>query len=73
MVGAGMGSATTTYSERDYREGTIVIDFYDEQTKGLIFQGTLQTEVKEKAKKREKTIPKNIAKLMKKYPVKPIR
>ena len=69
--GAGMGSSTTTYSERDYREGTIVIDFYDEKTKKLVFQGTLQTEVKEKAKKREKSIPYNVAKLMKKYPVKP--
>lgn len=71
--GAGMGSSTTTYSERDYRVGTIVIDFYDEGTKGLVFQGTLQTEVQEKAKKREKTIPKNIAKLMTKYPVKPAK
>ena len=69
--GTGMGSATTTYSESDYIEGTIVIDFYDEETKMLIFQGTLQTTVKEKPKKREKSIPKNIAKLMNKYPVKP--
>lgn len=68
--GPGMGTSTTTYSERDYRVGTIVIDFYDEQTKKLVFQGVLQTEVQEKAKKREKTIPKNIARLMGKYPVK---
>ncbi len=71
--GTGMGSATTTYSEYDYIEGTIVIDFYDEETKKLIFQGTLQTTVKEKPKKREKTIPKNVAKLMRKYPVKPVK
>ena len=71
--GSGMGTSTTTYSERDYREGTIVIDFYDEETKGLVFQGVLQTEVQEKAKKREKTIPKNIAKLMTKYPVKKLK
>ncbi len=71
--GAGMGSATTTYSERDYKMGTIVIDFYDEETRKLVFQGTLQTEVNEKAKKREKSIPKNVAKLMKKYPVKPVK
>ncbi|MCK5278527.1 MAG: DUF4136 domain-containing protein [Cyclobacteriaceae bacterium] len=69
--GPGMGTSTTTYSERDYRVGTIVIDFYDEETKKLVFQATMQTEVKEKAKKREKSIPKNVAKLMKKYPVKP--
>ena len=50
-----------------------MIDFYDEETKGLVFQGVLQTEVQEKAKKREKTIPKNIAKLMTKYPVKKLK
>jgi hypothetical protein len=63
----------SNYSERDYKFGTIVIDFYDEQSKHLFFRGTLQTEVHEKAKKREKSIPKNVAKLMKKYPVKPIK
>ena len=68
--GGGMGSATTTYNENDYQEGTLVIDFYDETTKKLVFQGVLQTVVKEKAKKREKSIPKNVAKLMYKYPVK---
>ena len=35
--GMGMGSASTSYSEEDYKEGTIVIDFYDEQSKKLIF------------------------------------
>jgi hypothetical protein len=51
----------------------MVIDFYDEQSKKLVFQGTLQTEVNEKAKKREKSIPKNVAKLMKKYTMKPAK
>jgi hypothetical protein len=71
--GAGMGTSTTTYNERDYRVGTVVIDFYDEKTKEMVFQGILQTEVQEKSKKREKTIPKNVNKLMKKYPVKPLK
>jgi len=70
-MGAGMGSATTTYSENDYNVGTIVIDFYDENSKKLVYQGTLTTTVKEKAQKREKSIPKNVAKLMSKYPIKP--
>jgi hypothetical protein len=72
MGGMGMGSASTTVSENDYQEGTIVIDFYDEKSKDLLFQGTLQSVVK-KGDKREKTIPKEIAKLMKKYPVKPMK
>jgi len=70
--GMNMGSASTTVSENDYQEGTIVIDFYDEKSKDLLFQGTLQSVVK-KSNKREKNIPKEIAKLMKKYPVKPMK
>lgn len=69
----GYGYGTTSYSERDYREGTIIIDFYDEKSKNLIWEGVLKKEVKEKAKKREKSIPENIRKLMYKYPIKPVK
>jgi hypothetical protein len=72
-AGVGMGSATTTYNEDDYNEGTLVIDFYDAEKKNMIYQGTLTTIVNDKPQKREKSIPKNIAKLMKKYPVKPVK
>jgi hypothetical protein len=37
-MGMGMGSATTTYNEDDYKEGTMVVDFYDESSKKLIWQ-----------------------------------
>lgn len=67
--GMGMGSATTTYSEDDYTEGTLVVDMYDEASKSLVWQGVITKTVKEKPKKREKSIPKNIAKLMKEYPI----
>ena len=70
-VGMGMGSSTTTYSQSDYEVGTLVINFYDEANKKLIWQGTLQGTVKSNPKKREKSIPKSIAKLMSKYPIKP--
>ncbi len=69
--GMGMGSSSTTVNQYDYREGTLVIDFYDEESKKMIRQGSLESTVEEKGKKREKSIPKNIEKLMKKYPVKP--
>lgn len=68
--GMGMGSATTTYTESDYREGTLVIDMYDAGEKKLLWQGVLTSTVNENPKKREKTIPKKIKKLMKKYPPK---
>jgi hypothetical protein len=71
--GYGTGYGSTSYSQREYREGTIIIDFYDQNEKKLIWEGVLQTEVKEKAKKREKTIPENIRKLMYKYPIKPVK
>ncbi|UXX78158.1 DUF4136 domain-containing protein [Reichenbachiella carrageenanivorans] len=69
-MGAGMATATTTYSENDYNEGTLVIDMYDASGKQLIWQGVMTSTVQEKPKKREKTIPKKMAKLMKSYPVK---
>ncbi len=71
--GMGMGSSTTTYSENDYLEGTFVVDIYDESSKDLVWQGVITGTVKEKPEKREKSIPKSMAKLMKKYPVAPVK
>ena len=71
-MGAGMGTSTTTYVEDDYKEGTLVVDMFDAD-KNLIWQGVLNTEIKENPEKREKSIPKNIRKLMKEYPVKPVK
>jgi hypothetical protein len=70
--GMGMGQSTTTYSESDYTAGTFVIDFYDSESKKLIWQGILQKTVTENPKKREKKIPKAITKMMKNYPIKPV-
>ncbi len=67
--GMGMGQSTTTYSENDYEVGTFVIDFYDSESKKLLWQGILKKNVTENTKKREKKITKAIAKLLKDYPV----
>ncbi len=67
--GGGMGSSTTTYSQSDYLEGTMVIDIYDSNGRKMIWQGVLTSIVNDNPQKREKTIPKKIAKLMRKYPV----
>jgi len=69
--GMGMGTSTTNYSEDDYKEGTFVVDMYDEGSKKLVWQGVIQTVVVENPQKREKTIPKKMKKLMKKYPASP--
>ncbi len=69
--GVGMGTSDTTFDTDDYLEGTFVVDMYDATSKDLKWQGVITSVVKEKPEKREKTIPKKIKKLMKKFPVKP--
>ncbi len=71
--GMGFGSSTTTYSENDYKQGTLVVDVYDASTSKLIWQGISQSTVQEKASKRDKSIPKKVSKLMKKYPIDPVK
>ncbi len=71
--GWGTGYSTTTYSENDYRVGTFVVDVYDAKTKKLVWQGVTQKTIKENASKRARTIPKGIAKLMKRYPIDKIK
>lgn len=63
------GSSTTSYSENDYLKGTIVMDVFDEQSGDQIWQGVAAGTVQEKPEKREKSIPKTVAALMKKFPV----
>ena len=63
------GSSTTSYSENDYLKGTLVMDAFDEESGEQIWQGVAKATVQEKPEKREKSIPKTIAALMKKFPV----
>lgn len=72
-MGAGMAAATTTYSEDDYIEGTLVVDLYDGESKALAWQGVMTKVVQTKPEKREKTIPKSVRKLMAEYPVPPVQ
>jgi len=70
MVG---GTANTTVSTVTYQEGTLVMDCYDEASKKLIFQGIYKGEVEAKAQKRDKTIPKHVAALLKNFPIQPTK
>jgi len=63
------GSTSTSYSENDYLKGTLVMDAFDEQSGEQIWQGVAAGTVQEKPEKREKSIPKTVAALMKKFPV----
>jgi len=69
--GWGYGHASTTYSESDYLEGTLVMDVFDGSTNKQVWQGIAISTVSEKPEKREKTIPTKIGALMKKFPVQP--
>jgi hypothetical protein len=67
--GMGMGTATTTYSENVYDVGTFVVDVYDGESKKLVWEGISRKTINQNPKKREKTIPKGVKKLMKKFPI----
>ena len=69
--GWGYGSATTTYSESDYLEGTLVMDVFDGESKDQVWQGIATSTVTENPDKREKAIPAKVSALMKKFPVQP--
>jgi uncharacterized protein DUF4136 len=71
--GWGNGYANTTYSESDYIKGTLVMDVYDNSSNQLIWQGVASGTVKENPKKRDKSIPKTVGKLMKKFPIQPTK
>jgi Domain of unknown function (DUF4136) len=62
----GFGESTTT--EQDYREGTLVIDLYDGKTKQLIWRGSTESVLSDKAKKNEKNLDKGVAKMFKNFP-----
>ena len=64
--GGGFGESTT--SEQDYKEGTLVIDLYDAKTKQLIWRGSAQDMISDKAEKNEKNLDKGVAKMFKSFP-----
>ena len=60
------GESTTT--EQDYHEGTLVIDLYDGKTKQLIWRGSTESVLSDKAEKNEKNLDKGVAKMFKNFP-----
>ena len=62
----GMGESTTT--EQDYKEGTLVVDLYDAKTKQLVWRGSAEDTISDKAEKNEKNLDKAVAKMFKDFP-----
>jgi hypothetical protein len=61
----GMGSSTTYATT--YTEGTLIIDFYDPETKKLIWRGTGTVTVKAKPEKQIKQVDNILTKIGKKW------
>lgn len=70
--GWGGGYSTTTYSEYDYVEGTLVCDIYDKAKEQLVWEGIGTGTVDQDPKTRDEGIPKAVAKIMEAYPVAPM-
>ena len=62
----GFGESITT--EQDYKEGTLVVDLYDAKTKQLIWRGSAEDTLSNKADKNEKNLDKGMAKMFKDFP-----
>jgi hypothetical protein len=62
----GFGESDTT--EQDYKEGTLVIDMFDARTKQLIWRGSAEDMLSNKAEKNEKNLEKGVAKMFKDFP-----
>jgi len=64
--GGGFGEATTT--EQDYKEGTLVVDMFDAKTKQLVWRGSAEDTLSDKADKNEKNLDKGVTKMFKDFP-----
>lgn len=73
IVIAGQPSIPTTIYRGDYKEGTLILACYDARENILIFQGAKIKVIQENSSKREKTIPKAVAKLMRKFPIEKLK
>ena len=69
IVMSGMDPGPTTIHLDDYEMGTVILSCYDAGLNTLIFQGEKVKVVQKNPDKREKTIPKAVGKLMKKFPI----
>lgn len=62
----GFGSSTTT--EQDYKQGTLVVDMFDAKSKQLVWRGNAQDMLSGDPDKNEKKLNKAVVKMFKKFP-----
>jgi hypothetical protein len=64
----GFGDGNINITEQDYQAGTLVIAMYDAKTKQLLWRGTAEGTLSDKANKNENKLEKAVAKMFKNYP-----
>lgn len=69
--GWGYGYSSTRYTQQDYNVGTLVMDVFDRGSKKQVWQGVATKTVNENIDKREKSIPRTVESLMRRFPVTP--
>ena len=66
--GGGMGTASTNYNVQHYKDGSLIIDVIDANSKKLVWQGTGNKEIDKPAKDPDSAIPKAVASIMESFP-----
>ena len=69
----GMGGSTTTVSEYDYTQGTLILNVMDSKAKALLYQGIAVGTIEEGNADKEKRIHKVIGQVYAPYPVQKIK
>ena len=64
----GRDYSTTTVTENNYQEGTLIIDIFNAADKKLIWQGIGSKEVQTDLDKRDQELPKNVGKILANFP-----
>ncbi len=66
--GYGPGYSQTTVTERNYNQGTLIVDVFSTAGKKLVWQGIGSREVEYDLDARDKKLPKNVAEIMSHFP-----
>lgn len=66
----GVGVSTTTYNEYTYQVGSLILDFYDQKNKKLVWQGIGSKELSDNQKKTQKNIPSYVRQVLYDFPKK---
>jgi Domain of unknown function (DUF4136) len=64
----GMGMGTSTTSVNEYKQGTLVVDLYDSNSRELLWRGTATDTIADKPEKNEKKLNKIVKKMFAKFP-----